>query len=103
MICPADGTEVAEIITRGILAVAGLCWPAIPFAESRSISGGRLDIGVSDTLHSRAIGEQRIVNLVLPASYQFNLGRRYPVLYFIDGGMEQDLLHIAGLVRLGAI
>jgi predicted alpha/beta superfamily hydrolase len=49
------------------------------------------------------LGEQRTINVVLPASYGSDLNRRYPVLYVIDGGVEQDLLHIAGVVRLGAI
>jgi predicted alpha/beta superfamily hydrolase len=54
-------------------------------------------------LKSEALREQRVINVVLPASYGSNPTRRYPVLYLIDGGLDQDLLHIAGVVRLGAM
>jgi predicted alpha/beta superfamily hydrolase len=44
-----------------------------------------------------------MINVVLPASYGSDPSRRYPVLYLVDGGLEQDLLHVAGVVRLGAV
>jgi predicted alpha/beta superfamily hydrolase len=47
--------------------------------------------------------EARIVNVLLPAGYAKNPEKRYPVLYLIDGGLEQDLLHVAGAVHLGAV
>jgi predicted alpha/beta superfamily hydrolase len=44
-----------------------------------------------------------MINVVLPASYTRNPQGKYPVLYVIDGGIEQDLLHVAGVVHLGAV
>jgi len=49
------------------------------------------------------MGEDRIVNVVLPARYAKEPNKRYPVLYLIDGGLEQDLLHISGALHLGAL
>jgi predicted alpha/beta superfamily hydrolase len=40
---------------------------------------------------------------VLPPSYAKESSRRFPVLYLIDGGVDQDLLHVAGAAQLGAI
>jgi hypothetical protein len=81
-------------------AIVNLACPAASFAQTESALGTALKIGVSHTFRSEALGEQRTINVVLPASYGSNPSLRYPVLYLIDGGMEQDLLHIAGVVRL---
>lgn len=49
------------------------------------------------------LGELRKVNVVLPAGYAKERHKRYPVLYLIDGGVEQDLLHVLGASQLGAV
>ena len=62
-----------------------------------------LTIGTSHAVKSAALGEARTINVVLPASYGREKERRYPVVYLIDGGVEQDLLHVAGVVHLGSL
>jgi predicted alpha/beta superfamily hydrolase len=66
-------------------------------------SGTVIEIGRSHVVQSRPLAERRTVNVVLPASYGKEPNRRYPVLYLLDGGMAQDLLHVAGVVQLGAL
>jgi predicted alpha/beta superfamily hydrolase len=61
-----------------------------------------IEIGTSFTLQSKSLGEARTVNIVLPAGYAKHPDRRYQVLYLIDGGVDQDLIHIAGVEQLGA-
>lgn len=95
-------TFARELVAAAI-ACGSLACPAVSFAQNGSAPGARLEIGVSHTFRSKALGEQRTINVVLPASYGSDPNRRYPVLYLIDGGIEQDLLHVAGVVRLGAI
>lgn len=63
----------------------------------------RLEIGTSHVLASKVLGERRVINVVLPEGYAAAPQRRYPVLYLIDGGVEQDLLSVAGLARSGAL
>jgi hypothetical protein len=46
-------------------------------------------------------GDLREVNVFLPDGYEG--GKGYPVLYLIDGGLEQDFLHVAGTSALNAI
>ena len=41
------------------------------------------------TIDSRALGDPRKVNVALPPGYAAS-GRRYPVLYLLDGGTEQE-------------
>jgi predicted alpha/beta superfamily hydrolase len=62
-----------------------------------------ITLGTSHQIASKELGELRTVNVVLPPSYGREAARRYPVLYLIDGGVEQDLLHVAGLAQLGGI
>lgn len=77
--------------------------PGAGAAAAPSPSSAALELGRSYTLRSRALQEDRVVNVVLPLSYATAPDRRYPVLYLIDGGVDQDLLHIAGVVKLGAM
>src|SRR5687768_8574145 len=59
-------------------------------------------IGTRHMLPSAVLGEPREVNVRLPASYAgAKPERRYPVLYILDGGAEQDFPHIAGLAQHG--
>ncbi len=59
-------------------------------------------IGDSVRIESAALGQTRTYNVWLPPSYAEG-DARYPVLYVIDGGLEQDFLHITGLAQLASI
>ncbi len=61
-----------------------------------------ITIGETHTLASKPLTQERVVNVYLPADYATS-GRTYPVLYLIDGGLDQDFLHIAGTSALGAL
>lgn len=58
-------------------------------------------LGTRFALPSTILGEPREVNVRLPAGYAKDEARRYPVLYLLDGGAEQDFAHIAGLAQHG--
>lgn len=58
--------------------------------------------GHSYVIPSKALGEGRQVNVWLPPSY-YKSNQRYPVLYVIDGGLEQDFIHVVGTAQLGMI
>lgn len=59
-----------------------------------------LAIGETFTLHSAVLGELRRVNVYTPAAYSEHPDQRFPVLYMPDGGIEEDFLHVAGLVQI---
>lgn len=48
-------------------------------------------------------GNAHEVNVYLPRSYNKEPDKKYPVLYLIDGGKEQDFSHIAGLADLASV
>lgn len=56
-------------------------------------------IGKIDELHSKVLGENRILNIYLPAGYNQNDSIRYPVIFLLDGSADEDFIHIAGLVQ----
>ena len=60
-------------------------------------------LGSSFTIGSKPLHENRTVNVVLPFGYGKDPAKRYPVIYVIDGGVEQDLLSIAAVARNGGM
>ena len=59
-----------------------------------------LVVGESFTIESRVLDEARPVNAFLPSVYGRKLDAPLPVLYMPDGGLDEDFLHIAGLVQV---
>jgi len=54
-----------------------------------------LKIGQKVTLDSKVLNEKRILNIYLPQSYDKT--KTYPVIYILDGSMNEDFLHLVGL------
>lgn len=59
-------------------------------------------IGQSFVIASGVMGQDREINVWLPPGYH-DSARAYPVLYLLDGGVNQDFHHITGLAQLGTI
>ncbi|APA93804.1 MULTISPECIES: alpha/beta hydrolase [Myroides] len=62
-----------------------------------------LTFGTTDQLHSTILSEDRTINIVLPPDYNANDTIKYPVVYILDGGVEEDFIHLAGLVRFNSL
>ena len=58
-------------------------------------------LGESYTVPSQVMGGERTINVYLPAGYAAG-DKRYPVLYLIDGGVDQDFVHVVGASVIGA-
>jgi predicted alpha/beta superfamily hydrolase len=52
----------------------------------------------SFTIDSRILAERRLVNVYTPAGYEASPGVAYPVLYMLDGGLEEDFPHVVNTV-----
>ncbi|MBO2010692.1 alpha/beta hydrolase [Siccationidurans soli] len=63
-------------------------------------SAAPLVIGQTFTLQSKVLGETRRINVYLPPAYTDSASLRLPVLYMPDGGLQEDFLHVAGLVQV---
>lgn len=60
-------------------------------------------IGETLKFKSEILEEERQVNVFLPAGYEANIEKKYPVIYLFDGGVDQDFIHVAGLVQYSAL
>lgn len=63
----------------------------------RPVNAQLLNIGERKSLHSNILQEDRTLNIYLPEGYKKDSA--YPVLYLLDGSMNEDFLHIVGLVQ----
>ncbi|OGX91707.1 alpha/beta hydrolase [Hymenobacter coccineus] len=78
--------------------------PCLFLLAARSVGAqnpaGPLAIGQTFTLASKVLGETRRINVYLPPGYADSAALRLPVLYMPDGGLQEDFLHVAGLVQV---
>lgn len=55
--------------------------------------------GVQVELDSEVLEETRTLNIYLPPGYEQESEKRYPVIYLLDGGIDEDYHHQTGLVQ----
>ncbi|MCA9683948.1 MAG: alpha/beta hydrolase [Myxococcales bacterium] len=71
--------------------------PTPPLAGEEPIT-----VGTQFPVESTVLGETRNVTVLLPPGYAEHDGR-YPVLYLLDGGVQQDFVPVAGLAALASL
>jgi len=85
------------LFTLGILIVSNhLC------AQSKIQEKTALTIGETIRFHSEILQEDRQLHIYIPNGYAKDSLRTYPVIYVLDGSMDEDFIHIAGLVQFGS-
>lgn len=87
-------------MTRLLLLFCFCCWS---FFLSAQLMTQPLNIGQQHSFHSSILGEDRALNVYLPSSYHPDSSTTYPVLYVLDGGLDEDFLHISGLTQFGSM
>ena len=55
--------------------------------------------GIQTSIESKILKESREINIYLPPSYQTKTEAKYPVIYLLDGGIDEDYHHQTGLVQ----
>lgn len=85
-----------------MLVLSGCQSPSHAAASAAEQDGQLIVLGRGHDIASKALGETRRLNVYLPPGYAES-GKRYPVLYLIDGGADQDFVHIAGLSQHATI
>ncbi|WP_312173742.1 alpha/beta hydrolase-fold protein [Chryseobacterium sp.] len=56
-----------------------------------------LTIGEIRTIKSKILNEDRTLNIYLPQN--FDRAKSYPVIYLLDGSMNEDFIHVTGLIQ----
>jgi predicted alpha/beta superfamily hydrolase len=59
-------------------------------------------LGEIQELQSFVLQEKRTLNIYLPESYKANDTTKYPVIYLLDGGADEDFIHVVGLVQFNS-
>lgn len=65
------------------------------FAQTENVKP--LTIGEIRTIKSKILNEERIINIYLPQN--FNKTKSYPIIYLLDGSMNEDFIHVTGLIQ----
>ena len=65
------------------------------FAQNGNVKP--LTIGEIRTLKSEILKEERNLNIYLPQN--FDKAKSYPIIYLLDGSMNEDFIHVSGLVQ----
>lgn len=65
------------------------------FAQTTNVKP--LTIGEIKTIKSKILNEERILNIYLPQN--FDKTKSYPIIYLLDGSMNEDFIHVTGLVQ----
>ena len=61
-----------------------------------------LAIGETFEFRSEILNESRVLNIYLPYGYSADSLKQYPVIYLLDGSIDEDFIHISGLVQFGS-
>jgi predicted alpha/beta superfamily hydrolase len=76
---------------------------ALTSAEAQTVlkesSKTPLTLGDVVTIDSKILSESRTLNIYLPEGYKVSDTLKYPVIYVLDGSMNEDFIHIVGLVQ----
>lgn len=84
-------TGMMAFLLTAATATAQRAAPPRPFA-----------LGVVETLHSTVLGEDRVLNIALPQGYHPDSAAQYPVIYLLDGGADEDFIHIVGAAQFAS-
>jgi predicted alpha/beta superfamily hydrolase len=69
------------------------------FAQDKPGTVIPFQIGVIETIASKELSENRTLNIYLPYGYHKDSARTYPVIYLLDGSVDEDFIHMVGLVQ----
>mgnify|MGYP001260408586 CR=1 FL=1 len=74
-----------------LLLLAPVC------VHAQSNTAKPIILGYTEELYSDMLDERRQLNIYLPEGYDSS--KRYPVIYLLDGGADEDFIHVAGIVQ----
>ncbi len=81
-----------------IIFSSGLIWAQNPdarYAQANEV----FPFGIVERIDSKALSEERILNIYLPQGFHPDSSKIYPVVYVLDGSAHEDFPHIAGLMQ----
>lgn len=95
---PARRGAVAAVLAAGMLYAGAARAQSMPVQATLPLT-----IGETFTIESAALGETRRINVYRPSMWGDSIPGPLPVLYMPDGGINEDFLHVAGLVQVSVV
>lgn len=91
-------------VTNTFLTFISIILCNLTFAQNESKLNNitQLSIGEKIEFQSTTLNENRILNIYLPNGYSKDSIKEYPVIYLLDGSLDEDFIHISGLVQFGS-
>lgn len=74
----------------------------VPLAAQRVSPPVPFHIGLTETMRSSVLDEDRVLNIHLPPGYATDTLVHYPVIYLLDGGAGEDLIHVVGALQFAS-
>ncbi len=90
MACRILAISACILLTYSVTSVSGQ--QAVTWSKP-------LVLGRTLGIHSKLLNQERILNIYLPEGYTADDTTRYPVIFLLDGAVDEDFIHIAGLVQ----
>lgn len=84
---------------RNLLTLLILVCSITLHLHAQSLNSKPLVIGQQLEFQSEILGQSRVLNIYLPNSYAADSIKTYPVIYLLDGSIDEDFIHISGLVQ----
>ncbi len=91
-------------IIKIFLAFIGVFFCNVLLAQSEKLQSttSQLSIGEKIEFQSKILNEKRILNIYLPHGYSNESSKTYPVIYLLDGSIDEDFIHVSGMVQFGS-
>lgn len=90
-------------MSLSLLILALVAFGQIPPPRDAAGRAEPLVIGETFTMASTTLKEVRRINVWTPPAYRDAPDLRLPVLYMPDGGIQEDFLHVAGLLQVSIL
>lgn len=89
---------------KSFLVLAILFTTFSMFAQSTITIEHKEDIIIGEHISflSEILDETKEINIYLPLNYSEDTTLNYPVIYVLDGAIDEDFIHISGLVQFGS-
>ena len=87
---------------RALLVIGAVAFASVFAQAQRTKAPVPFVLGITETLHSTVLGEDRILNITLPLGYSPDSAAQYPVIYLLDGSADEDIIHVTGAAQFAS-
>lgn len=77
------------------------CFALVNFSFAQTKTEA-INIAKTEKINSKILNENRTINIYLPEEYDATKAEKYPVIYILDGGIDEDFFHLTGIVRFNS-